>query len=321
MNIPPVFSALQFAFLLVIVFCIGSAAQSSQGRKSLVANPTSENFGIVPVGGNKTLTETVTNSGSKSVTISQITASGSGFTVSGITLPLVLSGGQSYTFSIVFRPASGPSSSGSVAIVSDAVNSTLTVALAGSGSAAGLVTASPSSLSFGNVLVGSSKSLSMSLAASSAPVTITGASSTSSEFTITGISFPVTIAAGQSKAFNAVFTAQASGTTSATLQFTSNAANSPIAENVSGTGTSGSTHNVTLSWKSGSSGTSGYNVYRSTASGGPYSKVNPVLDPSSTYVDSSVSGGKTYYYVTTAVSSSGTESKFSNQATAAVPGP
>ena len=234
---------------------------------------------------------------------------------------LVLSGGQSYTFSIVFRPASGPSSSGSVAIVSDAVNSTLTVALSGSGSAAGLVTASPSSLGFGNVLVGSSKSLSMSLAASSAPVTITGASSTSSEFTITGISFPVTIAAGQSKAFNAVFTAQASGTTSATLQFTSNAANSPIAENVSGTGTSGSTHNVTLSWKSGSSGTSGYNVYRSTASGGPYSKVNPVLDPSSTYVDSSVSGGKTYYYVTTAVSSSGTESKFSNQATAAVPGP
>jgi hypothetical protein len=61
-------------------------------------------------------------------------------------------------------------------------------------------------------------------------------------------------------------------------------------------------------------------VYRSTVSGGPYTKVNPALNSSSTYVDNSVSGGKTYYYVTTAVFSSG-ESKYSNQAAAAVPGP
>jgi hypothetical protein len=274
----------------------------------------------VQVGSSKTLTETVTNSGSQSITISQISANGSAFKVQGFSLPLVLSGGQSYTLSVVFTPPSAISSSGSVTVLSDAVNPTLTMSLVGSGIAAGILTASPSSLSFDNVLVGSSKSLSMSLAASGISVTITGASSTNSEFTIAGITLPVTIAAGQSRAFNAVFTAQASGAASGTLKFTSNATNSPAVEAVSGTGATTQLHNVTLSWKPASSGATGYSVYRSTVSGGLYTKVNPVLNSSSTYVDNSVSGGKTYCYVTTAVFSSG-ESKYSNQAAAAVPGP
>jgi len=320
MKVPEVPPALQFVFLFVTVVSISSWAQSSQGRKLLLANPSSESFGMVQVGSSKTLTETVTNSGSQSITISQISANGSAFKVEGFSLPLVLSGGQSYTLSVVFTPPSAISSSGSVTVLSDAANPTLTMSLVGSGSAAGILTASPSSLSFDNVLVGSSKSLSMSLAASGTSVTITAASSTNSEFTIAGITLPVTIAAGQSRAFNAVYTAQASGAASGTLKFTSNATNSPAVEAVSGTGATTQPHNVTLSWKPASSGASGYNVYRSTVSGGPYTKINPVLNASSTFVDNSVAGGKTYYYVTTGVSSSG-ESKYSNQAAATVPGP
>jgi hypothetical protein len=194
------------------------------------------------------------------------------------------------------------------------------VPLSASGTAAGLVTLSPSSLSFGNVLVGSSKTLSISLSASGTSVTVTGASSTNSEFTLSGISFPLTIAAGQSRAFSAVFTAKAAGAAAGTLNFASNAANSPAAASVSGSGSSTQARSVTLSWKPGSLGASGYNVYRSTVSGGPYTRINPVLNASSTFVDNSVTGGKTYYYVTTGVSSSG-ESKYSNQAAATVPGP
>ena len=319
MRVPQVPPAL--LFLVSCCLTIPISAQSTQGRKSLLANPSSESFGTVQLGTSKTLTETVTNSGSRSITVSKISATGSGFKVQSVSLPLLLDGGQSYTFSVTFAPSSAVASSGSVTVLSDASNPALTVTLAGSGSTAGQLTTSPSSLSFGSVPVGSSKSLSMSLAASGTSITITGASSTSSEFAITGISFPVTLSAGQTKTFNAVFTARASGAASGTLKFTSNAANSPTAETLSGSGGTATAHSVTLSWKSGSTGASGYNVYRAIASGGPYSRLNSVLNAASTYVDGTVSGGKTYYYVTTAVSSSGTESKYSNQVAAAVPGP
>jgi hypothetical protein len=63
----------------------------------------------------------------------------------------------------------------------------------------------------------------------------------------------------------------------------------------------------------------GYNIYRSKKSGGPYRKINPVLNPSTIYCDTSVADGKTYYYVTTAVTSDDQESAYSNQAQATIP--
>ena len=66
---------------------------------------------------------------------------------------------------------------------------------------------------------------------------------------------------------------------------------------------------------------SGYNVYRGTVSGGPYSKINSLADAGTSYTDSSVLSGTTYFYVTTSVDSSGDESVNSNQVTAAIPTP
>jgi fibronectin type 3 domain-containing protein len=63
----------------------------------------------------------------------------------------------------------------------------------------------------------------------------------------------------------------------------------------------------------------GYNIYRGSKSGGPYSRVNSVLDPSTTYVDGAVQSGQNYYYVTTAVDSKGVESGYSNQVQVAIP--
>ena len=45
------------------------------------------------------------------------------------------------------------------------------------------------------------------------------------------------------------------------------------------------------------------------------------LDPTTAYDDSSVAAGQTYYYVTTAVDGTGTESTYSNQVKAAIPTP
>ena len=80
-------------------------------------------------------------------------------------------------------------------------------------------------------------------------------------------------------------------------------------------------HAVTLSWTDTSSGVSGFNVYRSPTSGGPYTRLNSTLLSATSFSDNQVQAGQTYFYVTTAVNSSNAESGYSNQAQAVVPSP
>ena len=80
-------------------------------------------------------------------------------------------------------------------------------------------------------------------------------------------------------------------------------------------------HIVDLSWTASTSVVAGYNIYRGTVSGGPYTRINASLEPATLYTDSAVQAGQTYYYVTTAVDSSGVESGYSNVVQAVVPTP
>jgi hypothetical protein len=287
---------------------------------TLSPNPSSLAFGSIQVGSNSSKSETLTNTSGATVTISQATPSGAGFSVSGLTLPVTLTANQSVTFNAIFAPASAGAASGTLSIVSDASNSPLNIALSGTGTAAGQLAVSPTSLSFGNVAVGSSASLNGSLNASGASVTVTSASLNNSEFVLSGISLPATLAAGQSTPFTVAFTPQASGATSASLSFSSNAANSPAVQSMTGTGTAPAPHTVDLTWNS-SNNAVGYNVYRSTVSGGPYSMINTSLDGTTAYTDNTVVSGQSYYYVATAVGSDLNESGYSNQAQAVIPNP
>ena len=72
---------------------------------------------------------------------------------------------------------------------------------------------------------------------------------------------------------------------------------------------------INLRWtQSTSSGVTQNKVYRSTTSGGPYSLL-ATLSATTTYSDSNVGAGQTYYYVITAVNGGG-QSGYSNQASA-----
>jgi hypothetical protein len=74
---------------------------------------------------------------------------------------------------------------------------------------------------------------------------------------------------------------------------------------------------VGLSWTASiTPSVAGYNVYRGTTSGGPYSKLNTSLVAATNYSDTAVTAGQTYYYVTTSVDSSNDESVPSNEAQA-----
>jgi hypothetical protein len=55
----------------------------------------------------------------------------------------------------------------------------------------------------------------------------------------------------------------------------------------------------------------GYNLYRATQSGGPYTKINTSLITTNTYTDTDTVDGTTYYYVVTAVDHVGNESGYS----------
>src|SRR6266496_2091653 len=91
----------------------------------LAANPTSENFGSVTVGTQSNRTVTLTNNNSSSIDISQVSVSGTGFQLSGITTPVTLNASQSTTFVVSFAPQSAAAASGSVTITSNAPSPTL----------------------------------------------------------------------------------------------------------------------------------------------------------------------------------------------------
>jgi hypothetical protein len=82
---------------------------------------------------------------------------------------------------------------------------------------------------------------------------------------------------------------------------------------------SGPKHSVNLSWKASTSPVVGYNVYRRGTSG--LIKLNSMPVAGTSYVDSTVQAGQTYFYVIKSVNARGTESTTSNEVRADVPSP
>ncbi len=288
---------------------------------ALASNPASIAFGSVQVGSSLSRSETLSNTGGSLIHISAANITGAGYTTSGLTVPTTLNPGQSLTFNVVFSPQSSGSASGSLALTSDGSVSNLSVSFTGTGASPGQLTISPASTNFGSVVVGTTQSQSGTLSATGAGVTVSSVSSSNPEFTITGLSLPLTLSSGQSAPFTLTFSPQASGTSSGTFTFISNATNSSQTESVSGAGTAPPQHSVSLAWIASTSTVVGYKVYRGTQSGGPYVGLNGSEDANTAYTDNSVQAGQTYYYVVTAVDNAGVESVYSNQAQAVVPTP
>jgi hypothetical protein len=254
------------------------------------------------------------------VTISQASVSGTGFSITGLSFPLLLNSGASVTFSAVFTPQSAVGVMGGIIVSSNASNPSLNVSLSGTGTALGQLTLVPTALNFGNTTVGTSVSQTSSLSASGFSVTVSSASLSSAEFSLAGISFPVTIADGNSLPVTLTFSPQTSGIARGVLSVVSNASNA-AAQTLSGVGVAATQRTVSLSWTDSDSGIVGYNIYRGSVSGGPYAQINSGLESTPAYTDNSVVAGQNYYYVTTAVDGSGVESGYSNEAEAAIPIP
>ena len=280
--------------------------------------PSSVSFGSVVDGTNNSQTITVKNTGTVNLVVSSQSVTGAGFSVTGFTAQTVTPN-NSMSFNAVFAPTTAGSVTGSISLGTNVPGSPTAIGLTGTGTAATFsLGANPTTLSFGSVNVGSNSSLGVTLKNNgNSNITISGISGATGGFTTSGVSAGTILTPNQSATLNVIFTPGTSGAASATITIASNSTTTPSIS-VSGTGAA-TASSVSLSWApSSSSGVVGYNIYRGTISGGPYTKlpVSPVT--SSPATDSSVSSG-TYYYVVTAVDSSNNESADSNQATASVP--
>jgi hypothetical protein len=187
---------------------------------------------------------------------------------------------------------------------------------------AGQLSASATRLSYGNVAVGSSSSQAVTLTnTGNTSVSISNVSLNGAGLSTSGVSSGLILAAGNWAVLHVTFAPSAAGTLSGSVTVTSNATDSAVTIAVAGAAVPPASHAVTLSLAPNSSNVSGYNVYRSSTSGGPYTKLNSPLVTITTYVDSTVVASQTYYYVGTSVDSSGNETTYSDQVTATIPTP
>lgn len=289
---------------------------------TISATPSSASFGTVATGTTNSQTVQLKNTGGSTLTISSAAVSGTGFKISGITVPLTLAAAQTKSFTVSFGPTASGSVTGSVTIRSNASNPTYTMALSGTGgSATRTISLSTSSLNFGNEVVGGSIPLGVAVKnTGNSSLTISQVGIAGAGFGISGGFVGATIAAGQTAEMTVVFAPKVTGSVAGKVTITSNATNSPNSVSVAGTGISSTSHSVTLNWTASSTTeVVGYYVYRSTTSGSSYSRLNSSPSSAIKYTDGTVSSGATYYYVVTAVNSSGTESAKSGQVTAVVP--
>jgi len=297
-------------------------ALSGTGTQAqIAATPSSAVFGSVVVGNSNSQTITVSNGGNANLTISQAALAGAGFSTSGMTAPMTIAAGKSATFNAIFTPSSAGTVSGSVTLVSNAPSSPLTIALGGTGVAASsLLAVNPTSLSFGNVNDGTATSLGVTLTnTGNANETISGVNATGAGFSTSGVSAGITLAPNQSTTLTVAFDPATPGAATGTVTVTSSATNSPATISLSGTGVAPTS--VALSWiASTSPDIVGYNEYRGTALGS-YSKLTSSPFAGTAYTDTTVQSGQhiTYYYVVTAVNSSGVESADSNPVSITVP--
>ena len=283
--------------------------------------PSSVSFGNVTVGVANTQTLTIRNPGTATLSVTQASLAGTGFTSSGLAIPLSVPPGGSSAFNVGFAPASAGTFSGSITFISNTPNSPLVVPFSGTGIATILqLSASPTSLSFGSLTTGTSATQSVTISnTGNSSVSISQVTASGAGFSTSGIALPLSLAAAQTMSLGVTFAPTTAGSLPGSVTVVSNATNSPLVVALSGTGATPVSHTVSLTWTPSSSTYSGFNVYRGTTSGGPYAKVDTSMISTSSYMDASVGSGQTYYYVATELDSTGTESGYSSEVSATIP--
>ncbi len=288
----------QVAVSAVLVAVMASCATTGSGEspretgtdRRLTISPASIDFGNVLLSLTTEQSIMVRSSGSDSVTIDGVSVTGEGFSVSGVSFPQTLEGGESLTLTVRFSPSEDGKKSGNVSLPSNAAGSPARIALAGNGvssSASGQLSVNPVAFDFGNVPTGNTETRDVVLSNSGGTaLTVTQASVAGTNFTLSGLLLPLTLQVGQTATFQVSFTPDTSGAVTGSISLVSDAANSPTVMSLSGDGVvligtlavnpwiidfgdisagTSTTQNVTLT----STGNADVTITESTLTGGP----------------------------------------------------
>ena len=194
--------------LLVTLLSLSARGVAQQ----VTCTPAILQFGTVAVGQTETQLVTLKNTGDTDITVSATNLSTAEFSLSQLSLPLILSAGESVNLSVTFAPTATEWTGGRVTFTSNASNPSLLLKLGGIGMTSDPITASPKSISFGPVAVGTSSTKSVVLTnIRSWGKTISALQTAGSEFSVSGPSLPLTLNRGQSVTLNVTFTPQAAG--------------------------------------------------------------------------------------------------------------
>ena len=116
-------------------YAIELNANSGSTVAAISLQSTSVSFGDVALNTSSYQSDTLTASGTASLTISAATVTGTGFSISGVSFPLTLNPGQTATLQIEFDPTVAGAENGKVTLTTNCSSPTSTVSLSGTGDA------------------------------------------------------------------------------------------------------------------------------------------------------------------------------------------
>jgi hypothetical protein len=316
--------------LLIALLGTGCAGYAPQQTPTLALSTTSFGFKTVVIGQTVTQPLRVTNTGSAPLLITGLTISNKQFSITGPSVPRVILPANSLSYSVAFTPTASGNAAATLSIVTSASTLPASIALAGSGEKAfANLAIAPASINFGNLVLKSKSTQNVTLQnTGDINLSIQGVTLAGAGFGYADLSPGFSLAPNQKLTFQVWFSPGVTGPASAKVSFLSPNLSAPETLSLTGTGVTTTSpppasvqHTVHLTWGASSSQVVGYRVYRGSVSGGSYAPLHSTVLTTLAYDDSTVASGTTYYYVVTAVDSSGIESTDSNQAVVVVPSP
>ena len=280
-----------------------SSSSTSSVTLAITAQPVSES---VALGQTASFSVVATGNGTLSYQWKKGGTAITGATAASYTTPATASSDNGALFTVAVTDSTGSVLSNAATLTVNATASTLNT--------------SATSLNFSSVNIGSDGILPVVFTnAGNSNVTISNVTISGAGYAASGVSSGQIVTPGHTATLNVTFAPAGTGSIAGNVTVTSNAANSTVSIALSGIGVQPAAHSVTLTWTASASTVSGYEVFRSTVSGGPYTVLNSTPDATTTYADMSVQATQKYYYVVTSVDSSGVESAYSSEVSALVP--
>jgi hypothetical protein len=192
--------------------CIGfSGNPPGTSKAGLHLTPNAIDFGSVGVGSNASQPVIVANRGTAKVTLTNISATGSEFSITGFSGTTILQPGQTMKLTAAFAPTSAGSQSGNISVTTAAQGPAIMATLTGKG-ATSVLSVTPSPVNFGNVSEGSPSTQTLKLTDEGAEsVVITSVSASGKDFSVSGVTTPQTLTPKQSVTLTAKFDPSSGG--------------------------------------------------------------------------------------------------------------